>query len=129
MNDVETLIESHASKIIDASSYFAGARELGGRAPSIVRHARAILSSVRQSDSVAAGISDDTPEPTFRKCAECGRPTRGAFGPAPANNFWPSICQSCKDEADKFALSALGADAAARLERSVRKSFGLPTND
>ena len=36
------------------------------------------------------------------KCRGCGRPTLGSFGPKGVDGLYiPSVCQSCKDEADR----------------------------
>lgn len=49
-------------------------------------------------------------------CRGCSRPTLGAYGPAPQRNYWPSICQSCKDEADHA------------LERSLTRTAKIVNN-
>lgn len=62
-----------------------------------------------------------------RLCAECSRPTLGAFGPAPAFNFWATICQSCKDKADgELERQVKGSSVA--IDQMVRSSLGLPVN-
>jgi hypothetical protein len=78
----------------------------------------------RGTDKLLAAIAS---APDAKPCAECGRPTLGAFGPAPQFNYWRSICQSCKDKADGELERQVKGSAAA-VDQMVRSSLGLPVN-
>lgn len=82
----------------------------------------------RGTDRLLAAIAAAPDRPELAKaktCNGCGRPTLGAFGPAPQLNYWSFVCQTCKDDADR-TLERRVKDAAivARATRAATTDLG-----